>query len=308
MLSESMFQDELNVKHEVEHTDGNGLEADGRVDAAPANDNAAGAGDDEQTDPDLARVWDALRQTPALAELWRNITRLVRAHLRFWIDADGEGWRLVERWVAEYRPKDDTEAELARTLREEWDSAKTRGIATLTLDELVRGLEMNAEFVARQMKERAQEREAWAKAEALTALEYGLDAMRSGKMTGTERAIVLEKMNREHAVIPIGSSVRYLHQTDGPEGQPVIRFLRKSDMEALYDAVVIDKQRNAFVSWSKWPGRLQYIGMDLFPPPLTAPPGYFNLWRGFAVEPKDGEWSLFRNHLRDKVCGGDQKL
>ena len=36
--------------------------------------------------------------------------------------------------------------------------------------------------------------------------------------------------------------------------------------------------------------------------------GYYNLWRGFAVKPRPGDWSLLRGHFRDNVCRGDQKL
>ena len=48
------------------------------------------------------------------------------------------------------------------------------------------------------------------------------------------------------------------------------------------------------------------LRLDMYPPPLTAPPDHFNLWRGFAVKPKEGNWSLFKAHLRDKVCGGSE--
>jgi hypothetical protein len=50
---------------------------------------------------------------------------------------------------------------------------------------------------------------------------------------------------------------------------------------------------------------------------VLAPPGSpqlplrdddHNLWQGFAVEPKPGDWTLNRQHIRDIICGGDRRL
>lgn len=32
----------------------------------------------------------------------------------------------------------------------------------------------------------------------------------------------------------------------------------------------------------------------------------YNLWRGFGVKAEEGDWGLFRDHLRDVVCSGDE--
>ena len=31
-----------------------------------------------------------------------------------------------------------------------------------------------------------------------------------------------------------------------------------------------------------------------------------NMWRGFGVEPKQGDWSLMRNHIHDVICSGNE--
>ena len=54
--------------------------------------------------------------------------------------------------------------------------------------------------------------------------------------------------------------------------------------------------------------RRQYSGIGMFPPGMKAPKGYFNLWTGFAVEPREGDWKLFRAHLFNMVCGGDEAI
>jgi hypothetical protein len=38
-----------------------------------------------------------------------------------------------------------------------------------------------------------------------------------------------------------------------------------------------------------------------------APEGYMNLWRGFAYEPKPGNWSLMKKHISDVICCGVER-
>ena len=42
----------------------------------------------------------------------------------------------------------------------------------------------------------------------------------------------------------------------------------------------------------------------MYPGSAKVPPGYLNLWQGFAIKPKPGDWSLFQKHLLECVCGG----
>jgi hypothetical protein len=37
-------------------------------------------------------------------------------------------------------------------------------------------------------------------------------------------------------------------------------------------------------------------------------PDTLNLWRGWAVEPKQGDWSLMEAHIADNLCSGDTRL
>ncbi len=36
--------------------------------------------------------------------------------------------------------------------------------------------------------------------------------------------------------------------------------------------------------------------------------GAYNLWNGFAVDPKPGDWSMLRNHIKNILCDGDEDL
>jgi hypothetical protein len=58
--------------------------------------------------------------------------------------------------------------------------------------------------------------------------------------------------------------------------------------------------------WKAHPQRRQYDGV-VFAPNREVP-HHFNLWRGFAAEPRAGDCSKFLAHLRDNVCRGDESL
>jgi len=53
------------------------------------------------------------------------------------------------------------------------------------------------------------------------------------------------------------------------------------------------------------PHRRQYEGIVFLPGREI--PNHYNLWRGFAVEPRQGDCSKFLAHLKDNVCQGDEE-
>lgn len=58
--------------------------------------------------------------------------------------------------------------------------------------------------------------------------------------------------------------------------------------------------------WLRHPRRRQFIGGVTFDPTNKAPPDYMNLWRGFAVDPKPGDWSRMQDHILKIICRGDR--
>jgi len=58
--------------------------------------------------------------------------------------------------------------------------------------------------------------------------------------------------------------------------------------------------------WLKHPNRRQYDWVIFDPAPAKDDPAVYNLWRGWAVEPKKGDWLLLKRLLRDVLCRGDQ--
>ena len=58
--------------------------------------------------------------------------------------------------------------------------------------------------------------------------------------------------------------------------------------------------------WLGHPQRRQYEGIEF--DPGGGRKGYYNLWRGFAVEAREGDCSKFLAHLRDNVAQHDEQL
>jgi hypothetical protein len=61
-------------------------------------------------------------------------------------------------------------------------------------------------------------------------------------------------------------------------------------------------------AWLEHPKRRQYEGVDLDPSwGAELPNGCLNLWRGFGVKPKKGEWPLLARHVSEVLANGDPK-
>ena len=57
--------------------------------------------------------------------------------------------------------------------------------------------------------------------------------------------------------------------------------------------------------WLNHPQRRQYEGIKI-DPSGHGRAGYFNLWRGYSLQPKAGDCSLFLAHLKDNVAQGNE--
>jgi hypothetical protein len=58
--------------------------------------------------------------------------------------------------------------------------------------------------------------------------------------------------------------------------------------------------------WLTHPKRREYQRI-VFAPGQDVPQCY-NLWNGFSVEPRSGDWSLLRDHIHKNICRGDDPL
>lgn len=124
----------------------------------------------------------------------------------------------------------------------------------------------------------------------------------------------IQELNEKHALV-FGQNGGLVVLTETEEdGQFQLRFSTPSTMPLLYPRMVTvgesskgkPIQKTLGQAWLTHPKRRFYQGIELAPNG-KANPGYYNLWRGFSVEPKKGSWSLFREHLsllagKDPLC------
>ncbi len=125
----------------------------------------------------------------------------------------------------------------------------------------------------------------------------------------------LEKLNRNHFVAWEGNARKvYIGPTNDPvTGRRSFRVVsypefRSSLIGKDKDLGVDAKNKPLSMPLAQWwlrhDRKREYISM-IFAPNRDVS-GYYNLWRGFAVDPKPGDWSLYREHVFQNVCGGDQ--
>ena len=124
-----------------------------------------------------------------------------------------------------------------------------------------------------------------------------------------------DELNRQWALVLMGSKALMMHETpDGPiEDRHAIRTIEAFHAWHANKFVMVEdgKGGRKAVPWSKrWFAdrkRREYRGIVFHPAPDAASPAprdYFNLWRGFSVEPREkpNGWSILRDHIFTNVC------
>ena len=118
------------------------------------------------------------------------------------------------------------------------------------------------------------------------------------------------ELNRNHAVVTMSSDVRIVIEPDDRDTVP--RFISRSAFQLMYAHrhMVVGQNRNGDIVktvadvWLASEHRRQYTSVG-FDPSGRAPATMYNYWRGWAYEPKAGDWSLFKKHILDVIVGGD---
>lgn len=124
----------------------------------------------------------------------------------------------------------------------------------------------------------------------------------------------LRILNEKHAVIGnYGGKCRVIEEIYDPVLEH--HYISKQsfgDIMARYSNKMIEVgvKKNGEVMtmdigrwWLANPLRRQFDSITFSPQKDI--PNCFNLWRGFAFEPKKGDCSLFLNHTLENICGGD---
>ena len=131
-----------------------------------------------------------------------------------------------------------------------------------------------------------------------------IDALMKLRDAGAKPVTLMAALNQNFAVVRRGSKVRiaYIIGKD-------IDFMLFDDFHNMLGNLLFKKTVVISKRWLKWKNRRQYVNRGVvFEPggPLEIPGDMLNLWRGFGVEPKQGDWSLMYNHIREVICSGNE--
>jgi hypothetical protein len=135
--------------------------------------------------------------------------------------------------------------------------------------------------------------------------------------TGTEEIdAIVRQFNSKYMVVNEGGKAVILK----PGFDPILKRrhfdrLAPRDLQTLYlnDMVqtgIDEKARPVWKTsadiWLRHRDRRQFVeGVTFDPTTIESRPGVLNLWEGFAVKPKPGDWSLMKSHLHSIICDSD---
>lgn len=121
----------------------------------------------------------------------------------------------------------------------------------------------------------------------------------------------LNKMNKKFAAVLIGGDFRVAKEGyDHSEKKHTLSFLKVTSLYSYYANAMVPvpvgpkgdiEYRMLAKVWMAWEGRRTYDDV-VFDPTGKEQPGVYNLFRGFPLTPKQGDWSLMRKHIFEVIC------
>ena len=119
---------------------------------------------------------------------------------------------------------------------------------------------------------------------------------------------LLLAINEKFAVVKYGSQVLIASIV-----KDEISMMKVEDFHKMFGNVRVPRgNRTIEISrvWFEWEGRREYFGRGVVFEPggrLDSAGNMLNLWRGFGIKSKQGDWSLMRNHIFNVVCSRRQE-
>jgi hypothetical protein len=129
-------------------------------------------------------------------------------------------------------------------------------------------------------------------------------------------AEVLREFNARYMVVKEGGKAWVMSEQQSPAtGRRFLDRMKVADFKTLYMNDLVQTgvlgssspllETKADI-WLKHPDRRQYRhGVVVDPSTTKSRDGVLNLWRGFAFEPKAGNWELMKAHMLNVVCSGE---
>lgn len=126
--------------------------------------------------------------------------------------------------------------------------------------------------------------------------------LESGDSVDAEGELVA-RMNQRFALVSVGNQIKILDEDDRED----IKLLSRPDFAIQTANIKSPTERtSAATVWQKSTRRREFKGL-VFSPGRDKR-GYYNLWRGFSVEPKKGDCSQFWELVQHAICAGVPEL
>lgn len=150
------------------------------------------------------------------------------------------------------------------------------------------------------------------------APEMAFDVIEPEKPKPKEYVNPMDELNKEFAFIIAGGGHHILWEKLDEKGKPMLEHLAEPSFHKRFASKTMvtgaGKMEPITKIWMASRQRRSYDGF-CFRPGLETPPGYYNLFRGFAVDPAgDGEvfspmaqrsLEIFLEHAKENVCAND---
>ena len=122
---------------------------------------------------------------------------------------------------------------------------------------------------------------------------------------------LIDQMNERFCVVLNGGKLAvFMEDEDELYSPPRKVFIKLSRQDFIHyhenklvKVAGRDRRVNSAEFWLKSPRRREYHGIVLDPESRDG--GKLNLWRGWSVEPQQGDWSLMRELIEQVLCSGD---
>jgi len=133
---------------------------------------------------------------------------------------------------------------------------------------------------------------------------------------GEEQSELLAELNAAHAVLEHEASkcaIVCIDRNPQNDGRITYRLQSFSDFRNRYLNRKVNVASEGELKtvplgdwWIRHPERRQFLAFTFVPGSSEERiDNHLNLWRGWGVEPRRGDWSLMRAHVRDVIAGGD---
>lgn len=119
----------------------------------------------------------------------------------------------------------------------------------------------------------------------------------------------LRDMNKRYTHVVASGKNRIVSEKPCPINGKTFVFEQPEEFRQQFTNKPKIGNKRPGAAWFDWPGKnFKQGGIGVYPDPNACPDSVFNLYPGFLISPEQGDCSLFLEHLRLVLCGGDEKV